>query len=162
MRRTLIVSAAFVAVIALVAASGCNLLDSLTNSSPTSPSTTTTTGSLDSFVGTFSSSSPATTIGAATCGNLQYVVAPTSATSATVTFSATCATSVQVNGSGSGTLSGSTLAWNAQGTVTQGTITCPFSFTNGTATPEGTGLRVNYSGTVCGIAVSGSELLKKS
>jgi len=56
-----------------------------------------------------------------------------------------------VNGSGTGTVSGSTLGWNAQGTVTQGSLTCPFTFTNGKATQEATGgVRIVYSGTVCG------------
>ena len=55
------------------------------------------------------------------------------------------------------------LGWNAQGTVTQGSLTCPFTFTNGKATQEATGgVRIVYSGTVCGIPVSGDEVLKKS
>lgn len=147
-------------ILAVLATGGCGLLDSLTDSkdSPTSPSPTT---SLDPFVGSFASASVAAP-GPTSCANVRYVVTPTSATAATVTFSATCASSIEVTGNGTGTLSGSTLGWNAQGTVTQGTLTCPFSVTNGTTTAEGTGgLRVNYSGTVCGIAVSGSEVVRK-
>ena len=157
MRRTLTGPPAIVAIIALVAASGCDLLNK--KDSPTAPSSP--TASLDQFVGTFTSASVAT-VGPASCGNLHYLVTPTSTTAATVTFTATCATNIQVAGNGTGTLSGSTLGWGAQGTITQGDLTCPFSFANGTATAEGTGLRVNYSGTVCGIAVSGSELLAKN
>lgn len=145
-------------IIAVLATAGCELLDKLKDS-PTSPSSATT--SLDAFVGSFSSTSTASP-GPASCANIRYVVTPTSTTAATVTFSATCANSIEVTGSGTGAVSGSALGWNAQGTVTQGTVTCPFSFTNGTATPEGTGgLRVNYSGTVCGILVSGSEVVRK-
>ena len=145
-------------VIAVLAAGGCGLLDKLKDS-PTAPSAATTT--LEPFVGSFTSTSTAVP-SATSCANLRYVVTPTSTTAATVTFSATCANGIEVTGNGTGTLSGSTLGWNAQGTVTQGTLTCPFSFANGTATPEGTGgLRVNYSGTVCGIAVSGTEVVRK-
>ena len=160
MRHTLTGRLALGAIIALLAAGGCDLFNNESKSSPTSPSST--TGSLEPFVGSFTSSSAAAP-GPTSCNNVRYVVTPTSLTSATVTFSATCATNILVNGNGSGTLSGSTLNWNAQGTVTQGAITCPFSFTNGTATLEGTGsVRINYSGTVCGISVSGSEVVRKS
>ncbi len=158
MRRTLKGPPALVALVALVATGGCDLLNK--KDSPTAPSTT--TASLEQFVGTFMSTS-ASTVGPTSCGNLLYLVTPTSATAATVTFTATCATNIQVSGNGTGTLTGSSLGWSAQGTITQGTMTCPFSFANGTATAEGTtGLRVNYSGTVCGIAVSGTEVLAKS
>ena len=158
MRGTLRGPLTLVALVALGATCGCDLLNK--KDSPTAPSTATT--SLDHFVGTFASTS-ATAVGPTSCGNLQYVVVPTSPTAATVTFTATCAATIQVSGNGTGALSGSTLGWSAQGTVTQGAITCPFSFANGTATAEGTtGLRVSYSGTVCGIAVSGTELLNKS
>jgi len=154
MRGTLTLA---VALVALAATYGCDLLNK--KDSPTAPSATTV--SLDQFVGTFASA-PATAVGPTSCGNLLYVVAPTSATGAAVTFTATCAANIQVSGSGAGALSGSTLGWSAQCTVTQGEITCPFSFANGTATPEGAaGLRVSYAGSVCGIAVSGTELLAK-
>lgn len=158
MRRTLTGPPAIVAIVALVAIGGCDLLNK--KDSPTAPSPA--TGSLEPFVGTFVSTSVAS-VGPTSCGNLLYLVTPTSATAATVTFTATCATNIQVSGNGTGTLSGSTLGWSAQGTIRQGDITCPFSFASGTATAEGaTGLRVNYSGTVCGIAVSGTEVLAKS
>jgi len=158
MRRSLTGPAALVALVALVATWGCDLLNK--KDSPTAPSSP--TASLDQFAGTFTSS-PVATVGPTTCGNVRYVVAPTSTTAATVTFTATCAASIEVSGSGTGTLSGSTLGWSAQGTITQGDITCPFSFANGTATAEGTSsLRVNYSGTVCGIAVSGTDVVAKS
>jgi len=158
MRRTRSGLLALGTILAVLAAGGCDLLNKLKDS-PTSPSAATT--SLDPFVGSFASASAATP-GPTSCANVRYVVTPTSTTAATVTFSATCASSIEVAGNGTGTLSGSTLGWNAQGAVTQGTLTCPFSFANGTATAEGTGgLRVNYSGTVCGIAVNGSEVVRK-
>lgn len=158
MRRTRSGLLALGTIVAVLATGGCGLLDKLKDS-PTSPSPATT--SLDPFVGSFTSTSTAAP-GPTSCGNVRYVVTPTSTTSATITFSATCASSIELTGNGTGTLSGSTLGWNAQGSVSQGGITCPFSFSNGTATPEGTGgLRVNYSGSVCGISVSGSEVVRK-
>jgi hypothetical protein len=41
-------------------------------------------------------------------------------------------------------------------------VNCPFTFTNSTATMDASGqLLVNYTGTVCGIPVSGTETVKK-
>lgn len=150
-------------VLACVLSAGCDLLgnkakdSTSTSSSPTSP---TTSSSIDAFAGTWSSvtaSSPATG-----CGNLKYTVTPTTTSSANVTFSATCAGNIAVTGSGAGTLSGSTIAWTATGLVGQGGVNCPFTFTNGKATLDASNqIVVTYSGTVCGIPVSGTETVKK-
>jgi hypothetical protein len=148
--------------LACVIAGGCNLLDknkdqssSTTPTSPSSPSV-----SMDTFAGTWSSvtaSTPATG-----CGNVKYTVTPVSASSATVSFAATCGGSIAVNGAGTGTISGSTLNWTANGLVGQGGVNCPFSFPNGKATTDAGGqIIVNYLGTVCGIPVSGTETVKK-
>jgi hypothetical protein len=143
-----------------VLAAGCDAIDKLTGKNPTSPSSTSTV-SLGDFAGTWVTS--ATTFPATSCGGVKYTVTPVTSTSANVTFNATCAGNIEVNGTGTGTVSGSTLGWNAQGTVTQGTLSCPFTFTNGKATQETTGgVRIVYSGTVCGIPVSGDDVLKKS
>ena len=82
---------------------------------------------------------------------------------ANVNFAATCGGAIGVNGSGTGTLSGSTLDWNANGLVSQGGVNCPFTFSNGKATQDsgGTNVVVTYSGTVCGIPVSGTETVKR-
>ena len=63
---------------------------------------------------------------------------------------------------GNGALSGSTITWSATGLVGQGGVNCPFTFNNSKATlgPAGE-IIVNYTGTVCGIPVSGSETVKK-
>jgi hypothetical protein len=155
-----IVAAALVLACAL--ASGCDLLtnkkDTSSSSTPTSPSTPTL--SVDAFAGTWQSvtaSTPATG-----CGNVKYTVTPISASSANVSFTATCATNINVIGSGSGTLAGSTINWNASGLVGQGGVNCPFTFTNSKATLASDGtIAVNYTGTVCGIPVSGTETVKK-
>lgn len=148
--------------LAVMLSAGCDLLgltkkDKEESTSPTSP---TPTVSLDAFAGTWSSvtvSNPATG-----CGGLKYTVTPTTTTSANVTFSATCAGNITVTSSGAGTLSGSSIAWSANGLVAQGGVNCPFSFTNSTAAMDAAGqIVVNYTGTVCGIPVSGTETVKK-
>jgi hypothetical protein len=152
------------AVLALACAtSACDLFSSKTESSstPTSPTPTTPSVSMDAFAGTWSSATASTP--ATGCGNVKYTVTPVSSTSANVTFAGTCGGSIAVNGSGSGNLSGSSLTWTANGLVSQGGVNCPFSFPNGTATPDASGANivVTYAGTVCGIPVSGSETVRK-
>ena len=132
----------------------CDLFDK--KESPTSP---TPAVSLDAFAGKWVTSRSA--LPATSCGALTYTVTPLSASTATVTFDATCASSIRVTGTGTGKVTGSTLEWNAQGSVSQGGITCPFTFTNGKTTEDAGGIKVVYSGTVCGIQVSGDEVLKK-
>jgi hypothetical protein len=139
---------------------GCGMLDRLKDDddgSPTAPGGTSV--SLDAFAGTWTSataSSPATG-----CGNVTYTVTPLSTTAANVTFAGTCAGSIGVTGTGSGKVNGSTLEWTAQGLVAQGGVNCPFTFANGKATEDAAGIKVVYSGTVCGIPVSGTETVKK-
>lgn len=154
-------------VLACGLATGCDLLSDKSSSSststPTSPTTTTSGSSvaIDAFAGTWQSTS--TTVPPAGCGNLTYTVTPVGANAANVTFAATCASNISVSGSGSGTLSGSTITYSATGLVGQGGVNCPFTFTNNTATIDTTSnqVTVNYSGTVCGIPVSGSDTVKK-
>jgi len=136
----------------------CNVLDRLKESTtPTSPSPTV---SLDVFAGTWSSTTVSTP--ATGCGNVKYTVTPLSSSSATVTFEGTCAGSIKVTGSGSGAVSGNSLGWSAQGLVAQGGVNCPFTLANGKATPDATGtIKIDYSGTVCGIPVSGTEIVKQ-
>jgi len=157
------VAAAFILACALAA--GCDMFSNTSKDStttPTSPTTPSTpSASLDSFAGTWQSvtaSTPPTG-----CGNLKYTVTPTTTSSANVSFTATCASNISVTGSGSGTLSGSAINWSASGLVSQGGVNCPFTFNNGKATlaADGTTIAVTYSGTVCGIPVSGTENVKK-
>jgi hypothetical protein len=155
------------AVFALACAltTGCDLLSkkkdpSSTPTSPTSPTTPTTGTTVDAFAGTWASITPSTP--PTGCGNLKYTVTPTTAASANVTFAATCAGNINVTGSGAGTLTGSVINWTASGLVGQGGVNCPFTFTNSKATMESAGqIVVNYTGTVCGIPVSGTETVKK-
>ena len=143
---------------ACTAAPGCDALKKLTDRSPTSPSES--TGSLEAFAGTWASTTQSTP--ATGCGNVRYIVTPVGGTTANVTFSATCASTIEVTGTGTGKMNGATLEWTAQGLVGQGGTNCPFSIPNGKATEEtGGGIKVSYAGTVCGIPVSGSEVVKK-
>ena len=151
----------FIAALAVAGAltAGCNLIDKLKEKNPTEPSSS--TASVGDFAGTWVTSSSA--LPAASCGGVKYTVTPSTSSSANVTFNATCAGNIEVNGNGTGTVSGSALNWTAQGTVTQGSLSCPFNFTNGKATQETTGgVRIVYSGTVCGIPITGDDVLKKS
>lgn len=160
MRKTPIFFPAAI-VIACALSAGCNLLsnDKDSGSSPTSPSSPSV--SMDVFAGTWSSATASTP--ATGCGNVKYTVTPVSASTANVNFDATCGGNIGVNGGGTGTLSGSTLNWTANGLVSQGGVNCPFTFTNGKATQDAasTNVVVTYSGTVCGIPVSGTETVKK-
>ena len=155
-------------VLACGLAAGCDFLSSnktsssSTSTTPTSPSTPSGPSvPIDAFAGTWQSTS--TTVPPAGCGNLKYTVTPVGTSSANVTFTATCASNISVSGSGSGTLSGSTITWNATGLVGQGGVNCPFTFSNNTATIDSTTnqVAINYSGTVCGIPVSGTDTVKK-
>ena len=149
--------------LACVLSAGCDLpflggKDKDGSSNPAGP--TGTAASLDAFAGTWSSITPSNP--ATGCGNVKYTVTPTTTSSANVTFTATCAGNISVNGSGAGTLSGDTINWSANGLVAQGGVNCPFSFTNSRATLGADGnVTVNYTGTVCGIPVSGTEVVKK-
>ena len=128
------------------------------DANPTGP--TGSSSSMDAFAGTWSSvtvANPATG-----CGDFKYTVTPTTTSSANVSFSATCAGNIAVTGSGAGTLSGDTINWSANGLVGQGGVNCPFAFTNSKARLGADGqITVNYTGTVCGIPVSGTEIVKK-
>jgi hypothetical protein len=95
------------------------------------------------------------------CTALDYTITKSAdGQSGDIQFNGTCA-GVQASGRGKGTLSGSTLNWTAEGTATRDGLTCPFTFTQGTAQLEGSGVRVTYAGTVCGLPVSGSNLLQR-
>jgi hypothetical protein len=95
------------------------------------------------------------------CSQLEYKLTPSADNrSGTVTFNATCV-GITAQGSGSGVLTGDVLGWNARGTASRSGLSCDFSFDNSTAALEGSGVRVTYRGTVCGLPVSGSELLRR-
>jgi hypothetical protein len=144
--------------LAVGSAAGCS-----STSVPTAPSAVASPPmTIAAFAGTWTSR-PAggASLAPNLCSQLEYEVTPSAdGQSGTVRFSGTCV-GVTASGTGSGTLSGSTLRWGADGTGTLAGASCPFSFSNSTATPEGSAVRVTYSGMVCGIPVSGSQLLTR-
>jgi hypothetical protein len=143
-------------VLAILAAAGTGCFEFSRKSTPTGPSDL-----IKAFTGNWSSASGGGLPSPDSCGNVQWQLTEVSATTVAGTFSATCAGGTEVSGSGTGTLDGATLHWTATGTATQGSVTCPFNI-SGTAVQETpTTIRVTYSGTVCGVAVSGSDVLKK-
>jgi hypothetical protein len=145
--------------LAFMATSGCDFFKKDTDDSGTPTSPTPASVSMNVFAGTWASTTAVTP--PTGCGPVEYTVTPLTATRATVTFAATCAGNIQVNGTGNGQISGASLEWSAQGLVGQGGVNCPFTFTNGKAVEDPAGIKVTYSGTVCGIPVSGSEIVKR-
>lgn len=88
---------------------------------------------------------------------MTWTITAVTASTATINYSATCG-GVPVVGTATGTLSGATLNWATTGTASNG---CAFTL-SGTATPDTTAdLRVVYSGTVCGLPISGTEILRR-
>jgi hypothetical protein len=85
-----------------------------------------------------------------------FTVTPTDATNATITYSVTC-TGIQISGTGTGTMNGTTLNWTTTGT----NGSCSFSLTGTAVSPSTTELDVTYTGTVCGVPVSGSEVMNR-
>jgi hypothetical protein len=97
------------------------------------------------------------------CTLVEFHVVRAAGGTATIVFAATCAR-VRFRAEGKGTLTGETLSWKAEGVVGLGNgDSCRFRFTEGnSATPAGDGrIKVTYNGTVCGIAVSGTELVRR-
>ena len=146
-----------VLLLACASAAGCDLFKKAGEKSPTNPSPANV--SIEVFAGSWASTTATTS--ATGCGNVKYIVTPLNSTTANVTFSATCASNIQVSGTGTGKVTGSALEWSAQGIVAQGGVNCPFTFANGKAVEDSAGITVTYSGTVCGIPVSGTETVKK-
>jgi hypothetical protein len=149
MRRTLLAAT----VIAALLAAGC--FEFLTGSN-TSPSSSGVNG----LSGAWASVSSATTL-QDTCTNFTWSVTDISGNTASGAFTATCLGNLNVTGTASGTLSGSTVNWTATGTATAPDGTeCPISL-SGTATFDGTQIRIPYSGTTCLGSVSGTEILRR-
>jgi len=122
-------------------------------STPSSPTTAAPT--INTFTGSWRSTT--TTAVAGACSSTNWSVNPTGANTATIAYSATCA-GIPVNGTGNGTLNGSTFSWTTNGTAANA---CPFGL-SGTAVQDTTtpaDLRVDYSGTVCGVPVAGTQLM---
>lgn len=111
--------------------------------------------------GTYASTPAGATLGLTSCGGLEWKITDISLTGASGTFKATCGGGLVLTGTASGTFSGTTINWKADGDVSGAGVVCKYSLT-GTAVPEGDGVRVNYTGTTCLGPISGSEFLKRT
>jgi len=143
--------------VAMAAVAGCVGYETKTTT-PSSPTTAAPT--VEALVGKWQSITTSPIPSPSTCTN--FVGSPTqqSATSASGSFSATCAGGLSVVGTASGTLSGTTITWQANGTTTQGGVSCGVSLT-GTAELGVDSIRVPYTGNTCLGPVSGVEILNK-
>jgi hypothetical protein len=142
------------------ALAGCLLAAACADTHQSGVSPTGSSGVLDALAGTWALASSSATLPAG-CTALDYTVTRSGdGNSGLVAFNGVCA-GVEASGSGTGTVSGSTLNWTAEGTATRGGLSCPFTFGEGTARPEGGGVRVTFAGTLCGLPVSGTELLQR-
>jgi hypothetical protein len=96
------------------------------------------------------------------CTDFKWNVTEQTGNRASGTFSATCKGDIRIAGTADGTLSGSTVAWNAQATATvPGLPACAISL-SGTAELGVDSIRVPYSGDTCLGRVTGVEVLKKN
>jgi len=143
------------AAVALAAFFSAGCWDFLTTK--TSPTTTTTT---TLSTGDWSSVSSATTL-TNTCTDFHWNITSVTGADTSGTFSAKCMGTLQVNGTAHGVTSGSNVTWAAEttGTTSSGSV-CAAELT-GTATFDGTQLRIPFTGTTCLGAVSGTEVLRK-
>jgi hypothetical protein len=145
-----------------LATTACYGLDNLFNKLPTSSSDTTASTSVRSYLGTWIGPTVAAPA-ASTCTNLQWKITSQTATQITGDFTGTCAGGTVLAGTVVATIGdATTIPWAASGTATQGATVCGFTM-SGTGAFQGTSnILVTYAGTVCGVAVNGSETIKRS
>jgi hypothetical protein len=96
------------------------------------------------------------------CGNFEWQITTMTTTSATGTFSAVCAGGLALKGSAEGKLEGITANITVSGTGSSPTISsCTFAI-SAVAIPQTLDtVKLTYSGNVCGMTTSGTEILKK-
>jgi hypothetical protein len=150
---------AFLASVVAAASAAC--FDFKTSTTPTSVTSTTTQAIGGTWSGVQSLPGSSGSL-QDSCVNFKWNVTQISGTSGSGTFSATCLGNVQVAGTASATLTGSTANWsaNATGTVSGQTV-CAITLT-GTATLQANNqIRIPYSGTTCLGPVSGTEIIQR-
>ena len=136
---------------AAVSAAGC--LGFERKSTVTGPSAT------NPLVGNWTSS--AVLPSPSSCSDFRWSATEQTGTSASGAFSATCANNVRLAGTARGTLNGSIVTWDAEGTATAADVaSCRFTL-RGTAELRSDSIRVPYSGDTCVGAVRGEEILRK-
>ena len=141
---------------------------------PTSPSSTSTSTSASTpantqmssvlTTGSWSSASAASaaSFNPGSCGNFQWSITSMTTTSAAGTFKAVCGGGLTLQGSAEGVMNGLSANITASGTGSSPTTSsCTFAL-SAVAVPESlTTVKVTYSGNVCGMTTSGTEVLKK-
>lgn len=156
----------FVVILGVVG-SGCAASSTSTPTSPSATNGTLTNGALtigSLSAGTWGSLAAdplpsSINLNPGSCGNFKWSVTSLTLVSAAGTFSADCGGGLSLAGNATASLDGTGAVWGASGNVT-GSMTCTFVVA-GTAALENGGVRVTYNATVCGTAITGSELLKK-
>jgi len=96
------------------------------------------------------------------CGNFQWHITTLTTTSASGTFSAVCAGGLALSGTAEGKMEGISANITVSGTGSSLTIpSCAFSI-SAVAVPQTLDtVKLTYSGNVCGMTTSGTEILKK-
>jgi hypothetical protein len=119
-----------------------------------------TSSGLEALTGNWASAS--SQVSRENCSDFQWSITEYTSTSAQGTFSATCKGDLRINGSARATLAGDVINWNANATATNVPVvgTCPIAL-SGTAVPGVDSVLIRYTGTVCGLAVSGEEPLRR-
>jgi hypothetical protein len=140
-----------------LAAAGCTSFEH--TSTTTSPSAA---GGIAALMGNWASATASSVIPSpSTCTDFKWNATEQTATGAKGSFSASCAGDLKVAGTASGTLTGTTISWGANGTATvTGQPACAVTLT-GTAELGANSIRVPYSGNTCLGPVSGVEVLNK-
>jgi|RhiMetdeSRZDD1v2_1073273.scaffolds.fasta_scaffold396697_2 hypothetical protein len=154
MKRATHVARAFVLFLFSGAAAGSGCL-SFEHKSTLGPTAT----GISALLGTWSSSNliPA----ASSCTDFKWSVTDQTSTSASGSFSATCAGDLKASGTARGQMSGSLIAWSAEGNASApGLTSCAISLT-GTAEIQTDSIRVPYTGDTCLGRVSGVETLRR-
>jgi hypothetical protein len=119
-----------------------------------------TADGLAALIGTWTSSNALPS--PSNCSDFRWNVTQQTGNTASGTFSATCLGNLRVEGTANGTLTGSTVAWNAQATASVPNLPpCHITLT-GTAELGVDSIRVPYSGDTCLIKVTGVEVLRKN
>ena len=147
--------------VAAVAATACYGLDTLFNKLPTSASDSSST-TVRSYLGTWDGPTLVAAPTAQSCGGLEWKITSQTATQISGDFKGTCAGGINLVGTLVATIADTTtIPWAASGSATQGATACTFTLT-GTGTFQGTSnIAVTYSGTACGVPVSGTETIKR-
>jgi hypothetical protein len=147
--------------VSVAAAASAACFEFKTSTSPTNVSTSTSQAIGGTWAGVQSLPGSSGSL-QDSCVNFKWSVTQFSGTSGSGSFSATCMGNIDVAGTASATLAGSTLTWqaSASGTI-QGQTVCSIAL-SGTATLEANNqIRIPYSGTTCLGPVSGTEIIKR-